>query len=1124
MAARPKSCISIDTDVNLDFLTKEEKEALLSKKMDMIRQRNKALTERHQLIEADKKKAEDAGQAVKPTVDSQMLPAEGAPKPRGRGRGQAHSKDGNRPMKERPKSSGDLRDSSNYEPIVDTTDLANYRSKGHSGLHEREAPNNIQKSKKKSKEEGPPPDPSFNPLADRRRSDKKEDVVDHRRHPRNYGGTSDLSRVKQNMKHLREKEKERPQGSKPLDIVMTGKERRNHEDWKAERDRYDKERIQRQMSDGGNWKRAWDADKFALENEEQSAYSLKMEPAKRPAGRIGSGRFDRGERDDHPRSAVLVKGTVQHADHLQQQQQQWQHHDQQQLPAQLHQHHSLVGENKPARGRGRGRGRGRSRGGSGEKFPRPRTWSGGEDRFVECQKELLLVKFDNTAGDNSVEVEYDDDEFLPSPPNTSKAPQPATTQGRGPTGRTPNQASNQQARGVRPQQQKNKAAQHKDDPQINLQIPTEGQWNNSTPQTAVDQFMAAFGTEGIHAHTPGHSQGFRDGDEWEDDTETSAVQEENDSGISSMVQSSTTSSSIHDLHLECRLNPEAPEFLPTSADLIKSPNEAADTSPWNSASRSPSPLSQDSAFSPQLTPKLSTSPHTHPAIHLQESSAPLRRGVDTVLQNYQPLLMPGEESKVLARKQARVGDPTSSEVPKPNEKPEIIDVNVSCLTSKRSDTKDTIHTSNDVDRANALSDAFSKARKDALESNKAAANKEKTTSGNISASHPKRMTHNSLSEDTKNISKESATCLAAENTRDNVVAKDLLRDVSKMHGSSEGTTESITNGDGSDQWKLNGVSVDSKDHMLATHEHGVIAGSLKENFNVQEDLKTHPHAVAVGSLKKDSNVQEDLITHPHAVAVGSLKKDSNVQKDLITHPHAVAVGSLEEDSNVQEDLITHPHAVAVGSLKKDSNVQEDLITHPHAVAVGSLKKDSNVQEDLITHPHAVAVGSLKKDSNVQEDLITQPHAVAVGSLKKDSNVQEDLITQPHAVAVGSLKEDSNVQEDLTTIKHGTAVGGLKEDSIIHDDLTIHQQGVTVGSLKEDSNVHDDLTTHEHAVAVEGFKKDCNGQEDLKEPAATVTASISGLCDPAQVSELNGSKNAPKADESTLPTADICAFS
>lgn len=37
-------------DVNLDSLSREEKEALLTKKMDMIRQRNKALSERHKVV------------------------------------------------------------------------------------------------------------------------------------------------------------------------------------------------------------------------------------------------------------------------------------------------------------------------------------------------------------------------------------------------------------------------------------------------------------------------------------------------------------------------------------------------------------------------------------------------------------------------------------------------------------------------------------------------------------------------------------------------------------------------------------------------------------------------------------------------------------------------------------------------------------------------------------------------------------------------------------------------------------------------------------------------------------------------------------------------------------------
>lgn len=356
----------------------------------------------------------------------------------------------------------------------------------------------------------------------------------------------------------------------------------------------------------------------------------------------------------------ILAGTVPHADHSQQQP--WQHHEQQQLPTPLHQHHSLAGESKPSRGRGRGRGRGRSRGGSGEKFPRPRTWSGGDDRFVECQKELLLVKFDNTAGDNSVEVEYDDDEFIPSPPNTTKAPQPATTQGRGPTGRTPNQTSKQQPRGGKPQQQKSKTSRSKDNPPINAQqIPTDGKWNSSaTPQT-IDQAVAAYGTDEVHVHTSGHSHNFGEGEDWEEDTESSAVQEENDSGISSMgLSSTTTSSSIHDLLLECRLNPEAPEFLPSSTDLIKTPPGPANTSSWNSGSRSSSPLSQDSAFSPQLTPRQSTSPHTHSATQFHESSAQLaqlRKEVHTVLTNDQPPPpVAHEESQILEKKQANVDD------------------------------------------------------------------------------------------------------------------------------------------------------------------------------------------------------------------------------------------------------------------------------------------------------------------------------------------------------------------------------------------------------------------------------------------------------------------------------------
>ena len=43
---------------------------------------------------------------------------------------------------------------------------------------------------------------------------------------------------------------------------MTGVERRNYAEWKAERDRIDAERMRRaQASHGGEWRREWDSEK-----------------------------------------------------------------------------------------------------------------------------------------------------------------------------------------------------------------------------------------------------------------------------------------------------------------------------------------------------------------------------------------------------------------------------------------------------------------------------------------------------------------------------------------------------------------------------------------------------------------------------------------------------------------------------------------------------------------------------------------------------------------------------------------------------------------------------------------------------------------------------------------------
>ena len=80
-------------------------------------------------------------------------------------------------------------------------------------------------------------------------------------------------------------------------------------------------------------------------------------------------------------------------------------------------------ENK---GRGRGRGRGSRRSGEDKRPPRPRTISG-EERNVENQDDLLVIKIDNSPGKtNDVEVEYSDGESTPH--ESGVKPRSSTTQ------------------------------------------------------------------------------------------------------------------------------------------------------------------------------------------------------------------------------------------------------------------------------------------------------------------------------------------------------------------------------------------------------------------------------------------------------------------------------------------------------------------------------------------------------------------------------------------------------------------------------------------------------------------------------------------------------------------------
>lgn len=53
-----------------------------------------------------------------------------------------------------------------------------------------------------------------------------------------------------------------PKSKMEMALKMTGKERRDYENWRKEREQIDKERIARQKTSEGTFKREWDNDKI----------------------------------------------------------------------------------------------------------------------------------------------------------------------------------------------------------------------------------------------------------------------------------------------------------------------------------------------------------------------------------------------------------------------------------------------------------------------------------------------------------------------------------------------------------------------------------------------------------------------------------------------------------------------------------------------------------------------------------------------------------------------------------------------------------------------------------------------------------------------------------------------
>ncbi|XP_071161303.1 protein starmaker-like isoform X12 [Mytilus edulis] len=492
----------------LDILTKEEREALLNKKMEEIRKKNDALRKRHEEIQKDKKVAASLSKPLptdlsggnSPTKEKQTYPND-----RKYTDNMDQPRKNNKPVgrgKPRPKSGGDF--------------------------------NHVQ---------GPPPDPSYNFLSDRsregmqhkqqERSDRREPP---RRHPKNFGG-QDFSNVKNQMKNVKERQNRNgpPKSKFEMTVTMTGKERREYFEWKADRDRVDNARIERQKSSSGEWKREWDKEKFESDEAKQT------EPAKRPAGRIGSGRFDRGEMDERHKASPEEAPRVSSEKGRQRPETPTKSRGEPSPRGRGNRHPDTPP--RMAAGRGRGRGRGKAKSANEAKPQRVRSTSSGDDRVVNCDSDLLVIKLDNTPGDNSVEVEYSDGETPVRKSSTGNQKRG------GATGTATHGAQ------------------------------TEELWWDEDDDLTMSLIQDGLEGDDVLEHRPLFDDGEHKGDE---DTRDLVVGEDedewedcDDDSFYSTEKSQTSTDSREGYHgnqltVNTQLNPDAPEFTPTSP--LSSPN------------------------------------------------------------------------------------------------------------------------------------------------------------------------------------------------------------------------------------------------------------------------------------------------------------------------------------------------------------------------------------------------------------------------------------------------------------------------------------------------------------------------------------------------------------------------
>ncbi|KAL0118018.1 hypothetical protein PUN28_009006 [Cardiocondyla obscurior] len=201
-------------------------ESALEEKINKIRQQNEEIRRRHEEVEEDKKNAAKLNALV------QMVPSTDWPE-----------------RKEPPEFSNPPRTNNKSKPAKEHHEHSQqYQSSSNEGR------------KVFAQGQGPPPDPKYNFLADAEREEgERENIKDTSNRGQKY--SRGMFRKKSGAKDGMQRDYRTNRGSHRDDHQP------EYDAWRAERNRIDEDRISRQRTAEGNWRREWDNDKAHIVDE-----------------------------------------------------------------------------------------------------------------------------------------------------------------------------------------------------------------------------------------------------------------------------------------------------------------------------------------------------------------------------------------------------------------------------------------------------------------------------------------------------------------------------------------------------------------------------------------------------------------------------------------------------------------------------------------------------------------------------------------------------------------------------------------------------------------------------------------------------------------------------------------